>query len=69
MAPRVSVLVKPIDGGKHQAICTTRDCTAGPDGGPWESTGHVVKAAAEEDARNHRDWHRSQQAIPAEAGE
>ena len=65
MAPRVAVLVKPVDG-RHQAVCQTRDCTAGPDGGPWASPLHVVKVAAEDDARHHRQWHRSQLVVAVE---
>lgn len=63
MAPRVAVLVKPVEGG-HQAICQTRDCSQGPGHGPWRSTVHVVKVAAEDDARAHRQWHRHQQVVP-----
>lgn len=63
MAARVAVLVRPVEGG-HQAICQTRDCTAGAEGGPWQSGLHVVKAGAEDDAREHRQWHRRQQALP-----
>jgi hypothetical protein len=70
MAPRVTVLVRPVEGG-HQAFCQTRDCTEGPDGRPWRSEVHVVKVGAEDDARHHRQWHRSQQPVPtvAEADE
>lgn len=68
MAPRVAVLVRPVEGG-HQAICQTRDCTEGPDGGPWKSPLHAVKTGAEDEARGHRQWHRAQQAVPdVEAG-
>lgn len=64
MAPRVTVLVRPVEGG-HQAFCQTRDCIDGPNGRPWRSAVHVVKVGAEDDARHHRQWHRGQQPVPA----
>lgn len=66
MAPRVAVLIRPV-GDRHEAVCHTRGCTEGADSTPWRSPLHVVKVAAEDDARNHRQWHRSQQAVPDEA--
>lgn len=42
-------------GMRHAAICDTHPC-------PWSSTGHVVRAAAEEQARAHRDMHRQRAA-------
>ncbi|MEU4578989.1 hypothetical protein [Nonomuraea sp. NPDC023979] len=65
MAPRVSVLVKPVEGG-HQAVCQTHGCAEGPASGVWKSDVHTVKAGAEDDARTHRQWHRRQQAVPVE---
>ncbi|MGP4092999.1 hypothetical protein [Nonomuraea sp. KM90] len=63
MAPRVAVLVRPVEGG-HQAFCQTHDCTEGPEGRLWQSGVHVVKAGAEDEARAHRQWHRAQRPIP-----
>lgn len=40
----------------HTAICRTDDCT-------WQSGPHVVKAAAEEEARWHREQHRRERAV------
>lgn len=69
MAPRVAVLVRPVEGG-HQAFCQTRDCTEGAGGSPWVSPLHVVKVGAEDEAKTHRQWHRNQRPVPAvpEAG-
>lgn len=63
MAPRVAVLVRPVEGG-HQAICQTRDCAWAGEGNPWRSAVYTVKAAAETDARGHRQWHRAQRPVP-----
>lgn len=63
MAPRVAVLVRPVEGG-HQAVCQTRDCAQGVDGGPWEPEVHPVKAGAEDEAKSHRQWHRAQRPVP-----
>ncbi len=69
MPPRVTVHIEPLADGKHQAICRTRDCTAGEDGGPWKSAEHVVKVAAEDEARGHRQWHRTQRPVPQDSAE
>lgn len=63
MAARVAVLVRPVDGG-HEAVCQTRDCTAGPNGSVWQSPVHLVKAGAEQAATAHRQWHRAQRPVP-----
>jgi hypothetical protein len=65
MAARIAVLVKPVEGG-HQAVCQTRDCTEGPENGPWQSGVHVVKVGAEDEAKAHRQWHRAQRPVPIE---
>jgi hypothetical protein len=63
MAPRVAVLVRPVEGG-HQAVCQTTGCTQGPDGTEWESEVYAVMAGAEDAARTHRQWHRAQRPVP-----
>ncbi|MGW5259637.1 hypothetical protein ACWEQG_01600 [Microbispora sp. NPDC004025] len=65
MAPRISVHIETLPNGRKQARCDmTDDCTAGPGGTPWRGEEHAVKAAAEAEARTHRQWHRAQLPVP-----
>ncbi|WP_219459827.1 hypothetical protein [Nonomuraea rhizosphaerae] len=59
---RIVVKIEPVTvngQARHQAVCYTPSCTLGVDGGPWASHASVVKAAAEETARHHRQDHRT----------
>ncbi|MEV0149751.1 MULTISPECIES: hypothetical protein [unclassified Nonomuraea] len=67
---RIVVKIEPVEvDGKprHQAVCHTPGCTLGVDGGPWASHTSVVKAAAEELARYHRNDHRAPDRRPISA--
>jgi len=48
---RPVVKVHPVGAGRLLAACEVPGCI-------WESTGHVVRASAEEYARHHREAHR-----------
>lgn len=56
---RIIVAIELSNGGRLQATCRTGDCT-------WIGGRHVVKVGAEDDACNHRMWHRARQTAPIE---
>lgn len=66
MAPRIIVGIELVAGGRKRAACHTQGCTE-LDGGPWRGEAHSVKAAADDDALRHRQWHRRQRAAEQQA--
>lgn len=55
MSARLKVTIWPLDNGRFAAVCETGTCS-------WTGTAHVVKAAAEDEARIHRQTHRAKPA-------